>query len=420
MPCAPMYLYCCDGGRAVRSRATRRCSAPLENHLGGHRPTEDVRHAAASAAPRATRASPAVRPAERGRLLRDLRLDRHCALWVSACCSPRAMESTPTSSNARSTTRSSREVSKSGDRFFYVKPSRARGSTIAFQWFTCACFFPNIFRFLGEPRRADLRRARRRAGRHRVRGRVGPKCASTAARSRISQRTSDPRDGPGGNLARRRAGCRMDLAGGEFRSGGARAARGRRRCSFPVVPNAGSEYPAGVGEERRGQARPATGASAGRRGSARHGRRRPRRDHGRPDRPVPRGRRPGETGRRARNIAAAREATDRTNRARPSVRGFPWAWAGAVAVEGTWRRPEDEAGSAANFTPDCDWDNRDPGEMVVWVRRLAELAELLGEVGLRRVERVCRLAASHCWSTDSQALTTAAWPSAQTTNRSRG
>ena len=82
-----------------------------------------------------------------------------------------------------------------------------------------------------------------------------------------------------------------------------------------------------------------------------------------------------------------------------------------MAVEGT-RGALRTRRIAANFTPYCDWDNRDPGEMVVWVPETPELAELLGESG-SVVSNGVRLAASHCWSTDKlEALNDGRLPSA--------
>jgi uncharacterized protein len=117
-----------------------------------------------------------------------------------------------------------------------------------------------------------------------------------------------------------------------------------------------------------------------------------------------------DTGRRARNIVLPRES-HRTERVElgPSLRGSRWT--DAVAVEGT-RGALRMRRIAASFTPYCDWDNRDPREMVVWIPETPELAELLGESG-SVVSNGVRLAASHCWSTDKlEALNDGRLPSA--------
>lgn len=80
---------------------------------------------------------------------------------------------------------------------------------------------------------------------------------------------------------------------------------------------------------------------------------------------------------------------------------------GAVLLRGptvaAHRFPNGERGDRnvdMTAIPYCLWDNREPGEMVVWIPESVELAEIRG--GGQRVEQNgVELAASHCWKDDT-------------------
>ncbi|HEX7447729.1 MAG TPA: beta-L-arabinofuranosidase domain-containing protein, partial [Pirellulales bacterium] len=69
-----------------------------------------------------------------------------------------------------------------------------------------------------------------------------------------------------------------------------------------------------------------------------------------------------------------------------------------VTEDGDGRRSEPAAFQAVPYSV---WDNRAPGEMLVWLPETPELAELPGQVG-EQVGEV-RVSASHCWSNDTLA-----------------
>lgn len=83
---------------------------------------------------------------------------------------------------------------------------------------------------------------------------------------------------------------------------------------------------------------------------------------------------------------------------------------GVVVVRGEGLRVESNANDAGELrtkkvsfqaVPYYAWDNRAPGEMVVWLPESPELAEVPGQTG-ERVNGI-RVSASHCWANDTLA-----------------
>jgi uncharacterized protein len=264
-------------------------------------------------------------------------------------------------------------VSKSGDRFFYVNPLASKGAHHREAWFRCACCPPNILRFLaslGERiyavRGDELDVTQYIGGSASVRLDCGV--------VEIVQETTDPRDG-GVTIAFRAvpdaewtlrlrlpewaSAARVSLGGEPLALERERGfVRIRRR--WKTTDRVELRLPSAP---RRVFSDPRVEANVGRvavmqgplvlclEGVDQDG----------SDRKV------------SRIVLPRGEARTSTAVGRGGVRVTEWS--GALRVEGSRSAPAPKP-ATARFVPYCDWDNRDPGEMAVWIPEREDLVDL--------------------------------------------
>ncbi len=288
-------------------------------------------------------------------------------------------------------------VSWSGDKFFYRNPLASRGDIHRRYWYACACCPPNLLRYIASiPSRIYAWRGNRLYVALYAAGSAKIPLAGGAVK--ISQETSYPWEGkvkvrvdPEKKdesfelLLRVPAWCggraRFTLAGKEvvppLRDGFACFQRKWKRGDTVEV-----EFPM---EIRRVHADPRVRADRGRTALARG--------------PVVYCFEAADNGGRARNLVLPPGAP-------LSARFDRDLFGGTVVIEGRGKAVVEEKGerklrpARLRAIPYSLWDNRAPGEMVVWIPEDPLLAETPGEKGVRTVFEGVVIRASHVWGGD--------------------